>query len=45
MCRLCMWEGLRDEVINIVVFGGCALCFVDEGRGAGEGVVGFANEV
>jgi hypothetical protein len=32
-------------MVYIVVFGGCALCFVDEGRGAGEGVVGFANEV
>jgi hypothetical protein len=38
-------EGLRDEVVDVVVFGGGALAFVDEGRGAGEGVVRFADQV
>jgi hypothetical protein len=36
---------LRDEVVYVVVFCGGALSFVDEGRGARERVVGFADEV
>jgi hypothetical protein len=34
-----------DEVVDVVVVGGGARGFVDEGRGAREGVVGFADEV
>lgn len=36
-------RGVGDEVVDIVVFGGEALSFVDEGRGAGEGVVDGAD--
>jgi hypothetical protein len=35
----------RDEVVYIIVFGGGPLSLVDERRGSGEGVVGFADEV
>lgn len=38
-----MWVRLRYEVVYIVVVGGGPLCLVDERRGAGEGVVCFAD--
>jgi hypothetical protein len=42
---VCVRRNSRDEVVDVVVFGGGALGLVDEGRGAGEGIVGFADEV
>ena len=36
--------GVSDEVVDVVVFQSCALGFVDEGGGAGEGVVDVPDE-
>jgi hypothetical protein len=40
-----IYGGVRDEVVEVVGFGGLALGLVDEGGRAGKGVVDCTNEV